>query len=164
MRQKAFSLTLYRDYRYIYRKSLNRSHIWIKACLKLAPGLPAILSIDAGLEMTPSPYPHSQVKNWDEATTVTHRSTLQLLMAGRITRLLREACDPRFPRFSSPQQHVCRTGWYPHSWAWASLQYMASKCPCKRDDPGSRCCTSESLSLAKPLGVAVNHVHASKQN
>ena len=57
------------------------------------------MSIDAGLELTPGLYPHSQVKDRDEATMVTRGSTLQLLMAGRITWLLREACDPQFPRF-----------------------------------------------------------------
>ena len=114
-----------------------------------------ILSIDADLQLMPGHYPHSQVKDRDEATTVTRGSTLQLLMAGRITWLLHNACDPRFLRFSSLQRHVCGTGWCPHSRVWASLQY-----PCKRHDPGSRCCIGELSSLAKPLGVAVNHVHA----
>ena len=50
----------------MYCKSLNR-----------------ILSIDAGLELTPDPYHHFQVKDWNEATTVTCGCMLHLLIAGR---------------------------------------------------------------------------------
>ena len=85
----------------------------------LGGGLPAILSMDVGLELMSGPYPHSQVKDWDEATMVTCGSMLQLPMAGRksydISFKLKAACDPQFPHFSSPQQHVCQTGWCPHS-------------------------------------------------
>ena len=42
-----------------------------------------MLSIGTGLELKLSPYPHFQVKDRYEVTTVTRGSTLQLLMAGR---------------------------------------------------------------------------------